>query len=157
MRLRIASIGVSHWHSLYDSAYLKHLAAMPDVDLVGVQDDDRAIAEHRSTALGGVRAFTDYREMLTVTKPDFVIALGRHSAMASVAHQLLDLGLPFLMEKPMGLNATEVQAVADKAAARKAFVAVPLGQRYQPFTLRARELAAAGRLGPLSHLYIRQN
>src|SRR5687768_16243147 len=156
MRLRIASIGVSHWHSLYDSAYLKHLAAMPDVELVGVQDDDRALAEHRSTALGGVDAFTDYREMLTVTRPDFVIALGRHSAMASVAHHLLDQGHPFLMEKPMGLDATEVQAVADKAAAKRAFVAVPLGNRYQPFVTQARQLVADGRFGPLSHMYIRQ-
>ena len=156
MRLRIASIGVSHWHSLYDSAYLKHLAAMSAVELVGVQDDDRDLAEHRSTALGGVRVFTDYREMLTVTKPDFVIALGRHSAMASVAHHLLDQGHPFLMEKPMGLNATEVQAVADKAAAKRAFVAVPLGNRYQPFVTQARQLIADGRFGPLSHIYIRQ-
>src|SRR5688572_23480166 len=106
---------------------------MPDIELVGVQDDDRALAEHRSNALGGVRVFTDYREMLTVTKPDFVIALGRHSTMASTAHHLLDHGHPFLMEKPMGLNAAEVQPVADKASAKGAFVAVPLGNRYQPF------------------------
>lgn len=43
------------------------------------------------------------------------------------------------------------------AAAKKAFVAVPLIQRYQPFTRRARELLAEGRLGPLSHFYFRLN
>jgi predicted dehydrogenase len=40
MSLRIAAIGVSHWHSLYDAAYLRHLTRMPDVQLVGRHDPD---------------------------------------------------------------------------------------------------------------------
>jgi predicted dehydrogenase len=47
--------------------------------------------------------------------------------------------------------------VAEKAAKLNAFVAVPLAQRYSPFARRARELLAAGRLGPLSHFYMRLN
>ena len=47
--------------------------------------------------------------------------------------------------------------VAAKAARLNAFVAVPLAQRYGPFATRARELLAAGRLGPLSHIYFRLN
>ena len=38
MSTRIAAIGVSHWHSLYDAAYLRHLAGMPDVQLVALRD-----------------------------------------------------------------------------------------------------------------------
>jgi predicted dehydrogenase len=57
----------------------------------------------------------------------------------------------------MGVDAQEVQSIADKAARLKAFVSVPLSQRYQPFAIRARDLIAAGRLGPLSHIYIRIN
>src|SRR5262249_31045285 len=64
---------------------------------------------------------------------------------------------PFLMEKPMGINAAEVEAVAAKAARLDAFVAVPLAQRYTPFATRARELLAVGRFGPLSHIYVRLN
>jgi predicted dehydrogenase len=155
--LRIAATEVSHWHSLYDSAYLRHLAAMPDVEIVGVQDPAAGVAAKRAAALGRPPAFTDHREMLDAVKPDFVIALGRHSHMAGIAHDLLDRGLSFLMEKPMGVNATEVRGIADKAAAKRAFVAVPLIQRYQPFTRRALELLATGRFGPLSHIYVRLN
>jgi predicted dehydrogenase len=57
----------------------------------------------------------------------------------------------------MGVSADEVQSVADKAARLKGFAAVPLSQRYQPFALRARELMAAGRFGPVSHIYVRIN
>ena len=155
--VRVAAIEVSHWHSLYDAAYLRHLAAMPDVRLVGLADPSPEILAHRAAALGQPPTFTDYRAMLGETRPDFVIALGRHSGMAETAHYLLDHGFPFLMEKPIGINAGEVRSVADKAAAKGAFAAVPLYQRLHPFVARARQMLAEGRFGPLSHLYFRVN
>jgi predicted dehydrogenase len=155
--IRIAAIEVSHWHSLYDSAYLRHLVAMPDVELVGIHDDSAEMGAQRAAALGNPPVFTDYHAMLGRLRPDFVIALGRHRRMAEIAHHLLDARYPFLMEKPMGVSAAEVRSVADKAAATGAFAAVPLGQRYQPWVARARQLLAEDRFGPLSHVYFRLN
>jgi predicted dehydrogenase len=157
MTIRIAAIEVNHWHALYDAAYLRHLVAMPDVELVAIQDSDADLAAKRAAEVGSPPTFTDYRKMLATTHPDFVVALGRHRQMAGIAHDLLDQGYPFLMEKPMGINAAEVEAVAAKAARLGAFVAVPLAQRYGPFATRARELLAEGRFGPLSHIYVRIN
>ena len=154
---RIAAIEVSHWHSLWDAAYLRHLAGMDDVRLVGVQDPSAAIAAKRAAELGNPPVFTDYRKMLAETRPDFVIALGRHSVMAEIAHHLLDQRHPFVMEKPMGVNAAEVRSIAEKARATNGFAAVPLFYRHQPWVARARQLLAEGRLGPVSHVYIRQN
>ena len=57
----------------------------------------------------------------------------------------------------MGVNASQVEAVAAKVAKLKTFVAVPLAQRYGPFAKHARDLLAAKRLGPLSHIYVRIN
>ena len=157
MTIRIAAIEVSHWHAVYDAAYLRHLVAMPDVELVAVQDTDAGLVAKRAAEVGNPATFTDYRQMLTSVRPDFVVALGRHCQMAGIAHDLLEQGYPFLMEKPMGINAAEVEAVAAKAERLNAFVAVPLAQRYGPFAARARELLAAGRFGPLSHIYVRIN
>ena len=36
--MRVAVIGVSHWHTPYDVAYLGRLARVPDVHLVGLYD-----------------------------------------------------------------------------------------------------------------------
>jgi predicted dehydrogenase len=157
MTIRVAAIEVSHWHSLFDAAYLRHLVAMPDVDLVAIQDSDAALVARRAAEVGSPPTFTDYRQMLAATRPDFVVALGRHRQMAGIANDLLDEGFPFLMEKPMGISAAEVDALAAKAARLDAFAAVPLAQRYAPFAKRARELLAAGRFGPLSHIYVRIN
>jgi predicted dehydrogenase len=130
---------------------------MSDVQLVAVQDFDADLVARRAVEVGSPPTYTDYRKMLATTRPDFVVALGRHRHMAAIAHDLLDLGYPFLMEKPMGINAHEVEGVAAKAATLSAFVAVPLAQRYGIFGKRARELLAAGCFGPLSHIYIRIN
>jgi predicted dehydrogenase len=157
MTIRIAAIGVSHWHALNDAAYLRHLLAMPDVELAALQDSDAGLVARRAAEVGNPPTFTDYSKMLAAVRPDFVVALGRHRQMAAIAHDLLDAGYPFLMEKPMGINAAEVNAVAVKAARLNAFVAVPLAQRYAPFAKRARELIDAGRFGPLSHIYVRIN
>jgi predicted dehydrogenase len=157
MPIRIAAIGVGHWHSLYDAAYLKAVVRMPDVQLVGIQDPDGTLAAQRAAELGDPPVFTDYRDMLSHLRPDFVVALGRHNAMAGIAHHLLDEGYPFLMEKPAGLNATEVRGVADKAALKGTFAGVPLFQRYHPFVAHARRLLAEGAFGPLSHFHFRSN
>jgi hypothetical protein len=122
--IRIAAVGVSHWHALNDAAYLRHLLAMPDVELVAIQDSDAEILAKRAAEVGNPPTFADYGKMLAATRPDFVLALGRHRQMAAIAHDLLDAGYPFLMEKPMGISAAEVDAVAAKAARLGAFVAV---------------------------------
>ena len=157
MTIRIAAIEVGHWHAVHDAAYLRHLTAMPDVVLVGVQDSDAALARKRAAEAGNPPTFTDYPQMLAETRPDFVLGLGRHRQMAKIAHDLLDRGLPFMMEKPMGISATEVQSIAEKATRVKGYAAVPLFQRYQPFAVRARQLLAEGRFGPVSHIYVRIN
>ena len=143
MTIRVAAVGVSHWHALNDAAYLRHLLAMKDVELVGLQDFDSGLVAKRAAEVGNPPVFTDYHAMLKTLRPDFVVALGRHSQMAAIAHDLIDAGYPFLMEKPMGVSAKEVDAVAEKAARKNAFVAVPHGAALQP--LRCARSRISGR------------
>ena len=153
--INIVAIGVTHWHSLYDASYLPLLRQMSDVRIVALHDDDAAIAAERAAKVGNPPVYTDYKKMLAETKPDFVLALGRPDTMAATAHYLLDHAYPFLMEKPMGFDATEVRGVADKTRAVQGFAAVPLPYRYQPQITLAQRLIAEGRLGTLSHISIR--
>jgi predicted dehydrogenase len=159
MPVRIAVTEVGHWHALKDAAYLTHLPKIPGATLVALQDPDTErtthVAAQLDPVLGSPQLFTDYRQMLAATKPDFVLALGRHSVMAEIAHHLLDAGYPFLMEKPMGLNAEEVRGIAEKADATGGFAAVPLFQRYLPFVAKAKAMMHEGHFGPLSHMSLR--
>jgi predicted dehydrogenase len=155
--VRVAAIGVGHWHSLFDAAYLKALVRMPAARLIAIHDPDSTAVAQRAAELGNPPTFTDHRAMLEKMRPDFVIVLGRHCDMAAAAHDLLDEGFPFLVEKPVGINAAEVRSVAEKAAAKHAFAGVPLFQRLQPFVSHARAMLADGAFGPVSHFYFRSN
>jgi predicted dehydrogenase len=157
MPVRIAAIEVSHWHSVYDPAYLRQLVRMPDVEIVALHDPDPGVAARRAEIVGNPPVFIDYKDMLRDVRPDFVLALGRHSVMAEIAHHLLDHGFPFLMEKPMGFDAEEVRTIAKKATAKKGYAAVPMPQRYTPFFAQAQSMLTSGSFGPLSHVYVRTN
>lgn len=52
MTIRVAAIAVGHWHALNAAAYLRHLVAMPDVELVGIQDADAGIVAKGAAVVG---------------------------------------------------------------------------------------------------------
>jgi len=152
---RVAVVEVNHWHSTYDAAYLTVLQNLDlDLELVGVSDSDTAIAEDRARRYE-TTAFTDYREMIDATKPDFVIALGRHAEMPEIARFLIEADIPFLMEKPMGTSADVVRGLADLTEERGAWVSVPFPNRQSPWAEKAREMIAADEFGPISHIVFR--
>ena len=71
--MRIVASVVSHWHALYDTAYLYRLAHIPDVHLVGLYDPNLQIAAQRSAAVGHPPIFTDYPQMPGATHPDLIL------------------------------------------------------------------------------------
>src|ERR1700749_2005190 len=87
MTIRVAAVEVSHWHALNDAAYLRHLKAMPDVELVAIQDSDAGLVKKRAAEVANPPTFTDRGKMLAEVRPDFVVALGRHSQMAGIAEE----------------------------------------------------------------------
>ena len=126
--MRVVLIGVSHWHTPF---FLNPCLEMADVTVAGVSDRDPARAEP-AAAKAGCKAFSDYREMCAVLKPDFAFALARHCDMAELARFLIDQRIPFAMEKPCAINAAEAADIAARAAAAGVFVAVPYVIRYSP-------------------------
>ena len=60
--------------------------------------------------------------------------------MAETARFLLEEGMPFAMEKPMGLNLQQVQELAELAQRKQAFVAVPFSIRMSPWVHKIKEL-----------------
>ncbi len=136
--MRIVLIGVSHWHTPF---FLDPVLGMADATFVGVSDPDLSRAEPIA-AQAKCPAFADYREMCAQLKPDFAFALARHCDMAELARFLIDARIPFAMEKPCAISATEAQDIADRAKAADHFAAVPYVFRYCPIIDTIREVAA---------------
>ena len=158
MAVRVAAIGMNHWHSLYDAAYLRHLNEMPDVEIVAIHDEDKSIAQHRATELGiSPSIFIDYQQMIKSINPDFVLALGSHNKMAEYCEYLITSGIPFIMEKPMSFSSKELKPLVDLAKEKNAFTSVPLHQRMSEFSIYAKELIKTNQFGPITHFYSRLN
>jgi len=148
-------IGADHYHATSTPNYLRILQ-MQRVEIVGVHAPDNQIATKWASQYGST-PYTDYRAMVEKTKPEFVIALGHHAAMPAEFRFLVEAGVPFLMEKPWGIDDRTVNELADLAESRKAWAAVPMPFRFSWFAETAVSMRQKGELGTISHGLMRFN
>jgi predicted dehydrogenase len=152
---RVAIIGVDHYHATSTPNYLRILQNQK-LDILGVHAPDAAVASKWAEQYGST-PYTDYRIMIDKTKPEFVVALGHHAAMPAEFRFLVETGIPFLMEKPWGIDAKTVNELADLAEAKNAWAAVPMPFRYSWFAETAVAMRDKGELGTVSHGLMRFN
>ena len=144
---RVAVIGVDHYHA--PQIYLPALQR-EHVQIVGAHAPDIAFAKSFADK-AGCQPYTDYREMIEKTKPEFVVALGHHAAMPAEFRYLIETGIPFVMEKPWGTDAATVNSLADLAESKKAWVAAPMPFRYNWVVQTAVAMRERGELGFIAH------
>ena len=152
---RVAVIGADHYHATSTPNYLRILQSQK-LDILGVHAPDAAVASKWAAQYGST-PYTDYRAMIDRAKPEFVVALGHHAAMPAEFRFLVDSGIPFLMEKPWGIDAKTVNGLADLAESKKAWAAVPMPFRYSWFAETAVAMRDKGEFGTISHGLMRFN
>lgn len=121
---RISFIGVSHWHfPLYVRGFLPE-----GYKVVAVSDENASTVKQVSSDLD-CRGYTSFIELLNVEEPDFVFLFGRHGSMCRFAKEVVERRIPFSIEKPSGLNASEVMCLAELAEKKGVFASVALVYR----------------------------
>ncbi len=126
------------------------------VDLVGASDLNATLGQKKASELG-CPFFADYKEMLTVTKPDVAVILVPHPFHAAIAIDCLNAGTHVLVEKPMAVHITEADAMIATAKANKKYLAVSFQQRFRPEVRAAFDILRSGQLGKLQHVDMRIN
>ena len=145
--LKIAFIGVSHWHvPLY-------LTKMPMGAVCAVSDPDEEIAAQFARQLS-CRCYADYRELVEKEKPQFVFAFAPHYQMVELALYLIEKGVPFSMEKPMGLSFEDVQTIAREAEKKNHFIAIPFVWRYSDTVQQLKESILDGKIRHMSYKFV---
>lgn len=133
---RTIILGASHWHT---PLYANAIAEVHQV--VGVSDDDVSLV--RGLAEGwGAPVEADWRKLVDLPDVGLAYVFGPHDGMAEKCHALIDRGIPFVVEKPLGTSLAELTAVRKAAEAAGVPATVPLIQRGGPTD---RWLAKAGR------------
>ncbi|NLC58968.1 MAG: Gfo/Idh/MocA family oxidoreductase [Armatimonadetes bacterium] len=126
--------------------HIPECVANPDCQLVAVCDANAARVKEVAAQFG-VKAYTDYQEMLEGEKLDAVVVCGPNTLHAQQTLDALKAGLHVLCEKPMATTREEAQAMI--AAAQKSGKNLMIGhnQRLMPPHVRAKEILDSGRLG----------
>ncbi len=151
--MRVAFIGVGHWHAaeFYLPALLKR-----DVEIVAISDPEQDACDRIEAEFNlGCPQYTDFRKLLDEVECDIVWSSASHDRMTEIAAELVQREQPFHMEKPMGLDWRMLQPVAARAKQKDLFTSVALVSRYYGVVQRLREMREAGELGGPVHYYYR--
>ncbi len=149
--MRIAILEISHWHV---PLYLPAFTAL-GITPVAVSDEQPGYAERFAGQYAGCRPYVDYVELLEKEKPDFVFSFGRYRMQPEIATQLLERRIPFVIEKPLGTDASQFERLIALAKQNDVFVAIPLTNRAAPFSQTVKAMRDSGRLGQIRHGHFR--
>jgi predicted dehydrogenase len=75
--------------------------------------------------------------------------------MPAAFRYLVDAGVPFIAEKPWGVDAETVRELASLPESRGAWVATPFSMRYSQWAVAARQTLMTGEGGATSHIVFR--
>jgi len=147
--MRLAFFGVGHWHAGMHADAARAAAA----EIVAAWDPEPE-KTHAFAARHGGRA-VDRVEAVLAEKPDLAIVMGRPAEMAALAGRFIELGVPMLIEKPVGISGAVLKPIADAAERRGSFAAVALAHRFSPVLAEVAALAREDRLGAVSQSHFR--
>jgi len=135
-------------------AWLKPLAGMADVQVVGLVDRVEESARRRAAGFKIESAVigTDLQAVLKKTRPDVVFDCTTPEAHAGVAVTAFRHGCHVLGEKPLADSMANARKMVKAAAKAGRMHAVMQNRRYLPEIRLVRDSVAAGRLGPLTTL-----
>jgi predicted dehydrogenase len=135
-RPRTIILGASHWH-----VPLCTRAIGEEHQVVGISDENvslvRGLAEAWSAPVEA-----DWRSLVDLPDLGLAYVFGPHSGMAEKCFALIERGIPFVVEKPLGTSLAELSGVRKAADAAGVPATVPFVQRGGPAD---RWLAKAGR------------
>ncbi len=131
-KLRVAVIGVGH----LGRHHARILAALDDVELVGIVDSDRERAEQVAADVGAPA----FRDVTGLGPVDAVTVAVPTEAHAALAVPLLERGVAALVEKPLARSLQEADAMIHAAMASGATLAVGHTERHNPAVQAARAI-----------------
>jgi predicted dehydrogenase len=147
--IRLGLIGCgAHSESGHAIPLARYKTAHPDeLVLAAVCDLQIERAVEFGKKYGFAKAYRDVDEMLKQEKLDGCIAVVPPENIAELGINLLKLGIPCVVEKPLGASLAEAQALRDFAVATKTPNMVSVNRRFMPLLKRAIEWTRnAGRL-----------
>lgn len=128
------------------------LALVPGARLQAVASRDLKKAIAFAEEFGAGRAYGSYEDLFADPEVAVVYIASPHSFHKEHAQAALESGKHVLCEKPMGINAREVQDLIALAQKKGLFLMEALWSRFNPSIREVHQMVRAGKLGPLAYL-----
>ena len=143
-RIKVALVGAGGWGYQHARVF----SARDDVALCAVagrtEERTRARAEEF-----GIRYYLDIEEMLAAEKPDLVSLSLPNMGRFEPTLQVIQAGVPLLVEKPLVFDLDEAETLLREAEARDLFFAINFNHRYAKPVQMAKAAIDAGRVGDI--------
>jgi myo-inositol 2-dehydrogenase / D-chiro-inositol 1-dehydrogenase len=150
--IRLGLIGCGeHSESGHAIPLARYQAAHPgEVELTAACDLNLARAQFFCRQYGFINAYRDADEMLAQRKLEGCLAVVPVQKISELGIKLLGLGIPCVIEKPLGASLAEAKALLDAARATRTMNMVSVNRRFMPFLNRALEWTRNA--GPLRYV-----
>jgi len=150
-RIKVGVIGCGWYGGVNIGVFARTVAAdfvsLCDANELALQETLQAVAKHQAAV---PRTFADYREMLDAGEHDVVIVATPDHWHALPAIAAIKAGADVYLEKPVGVDVIEGEALVSAARKYKRVVQVNTQRRSNPLYLEARDkYIRSGRLGKI--------
>lgn len=135
----------------------QHLACLqeiPGVEVAGVCDLSRAVAECAAERFGVPASFTDYGAMLRTVRPEVVHVTTPPPSHFRLALEALEAGAHVIVEKPATATLAELEALAACARDRKRALVEDHNYLFNPATREIVRRIESGAFGAVVHVEV---
>ena len=132
-------------------AHVDALKRLPGVDVIAAVD--ACGIDEKAAMLDVPNAFSDYREMIEVCKPDCIHICTPNYLHREIAIYALERGIHVVCEKPMAMDSEEARKMV-AAAKRSGLVnAVNFHNRFYPVNHQLKTMIQNGELGKIQNIH----
>jgi predicted dehydrogenase len=113
--LRLGMAGLEHGHA---AGFLARYRSLKDVELVGISEPDRDVAERyaRRSRLDPATIYPSLEAMLEKARPQAVVAFTSTAGHSAVVAACASRKIPVMMEKPLAVGLEQARAIERAAA-----------------------------------------
>lgn len=142
-RVKFAVVGLGN----IGSRHMSVLEAYPQAEIVACCDIEPEKCAKYSALYGSIPAFRDYAELLQQTEADVINICTPHGLHAPMAIAAANAGTHILVEKPMALTMSDVEAMIAAAHQNRVRLMVVRQNRYNVPIALVKKTLDAGKLG----------
>ncbi len=135
------------------NSFARDLALVKDATLSAVASRNTEKAHEFAAEYGVQKSFGSYGELFDFSEIDVVYIATPHTSHAELAIQAMNAGKHVLCEKPMGVNAAEVEQMVSASVENKVFLMEALWSRFNPSIQKAKWLIDSNAIGPVRYLH----